>query len=204
MLMESLSLPIEILEQETKEIELYVDNEDHPLIADIQAKFNQLNERFVAIKAIADTLKRQIEQEKILWNQELKETLQMERLFKEQQRKHNEMIMPNESEMKRKFQVFQDFLFFNHATENLEILTRKNNYQQWLKEVESECGLELDKIQKSLTALRPLREMASTWKNTIILVDNGAAGDKEGENETAKRLPPQVETKQCDIKNEGK
>lgn len=176
------SISLDILEDENDENKIDIDLEDeHPLISDIQTKYVQLNERFISLKATADTLKNQIEEEKDLWKQELKETIEMEKQYKEQQQKHYEMIVPDESEIKRKFEIFRDFLFFSHATENIEQLTRKNNYQQWLTDVESECSLELDRIQKSLTALRPLKEMASNWKSGDFSCSIGADGDKEVE-----------------------
>lgn len=174
--------------EDENEIDL---EEEHPLILEIQGKYNELNERYISLKTIADTLKSQIEQEKELWRQELKETMKMENQIKQQQKKHYEMIMPNEMEIRRKFEIFRDFLFFTKATENIETMARKNNYEQWLTEVESECSLELDRIQKSLTALRPLREMVSKWNNGDFSCDSGADGDKGTEEhykETEKSL----------------
>lgn len=153
--------------------------EEYPLIAEYQAKYNRVNERFISLKAIIETLKSQLEKEKQLWKQELEETIKMEKQFKEQQKKHYEMLIPEESEMKRKYELFRDFLFFSQATENIEKLAKQNNYQQWLSEVESECSLELDRIQRSLTALKPLRELAAKWKDGIFSAEIGADGDKD-------------------------
>lgn len=183
------SMPLEVFEDiiDENEIDLELE-EEHPIIAEIQAKYNQLNERFISLKATAESLKQQIHEEKDRWHQELEETIQLERQFKERQKKHYEMIMPTESEMKRKYEIFKDFLFFSQATETIETLTRKHGYQQWLNEVESECSLELNRIQKSLTALKPLRDIASQWKSGnfscdvgITEIDKGADGDKNTE-----------------------
>lgn len=191
---EPYSLPEDVFRNIKDENDIDVDLEEHPLIIEIQDKYNQLNERFISLKAITETLKNQLEREKELWKQELKETIEMEKQFKEQQKKHYEMMIPDESEIKRKFEIFRDFLFFTQATENIEKMTRKNNYQQWLSEVESECSLELDRIQMSLTALRPLKEIAAKWKGVLGSEmgeerDKGADGDKKMSNESL-----------CDIK----
>lgn len=89
------------------------------------------------------------------------------------------MLKPDESEMKRKYEIFRDFLFFTQSTENIEQLAKKNSYQQWLNEFDNECSVELEKIQKSLTALKPLREMASKWKSVNFISDLKASGDTE-------------------------
>lgn len=180
------SYKVTVLEPEDDtDIELDLAQE-HQLEDDIQVKYNQLNERFISLKAILETLKNQVDKERELWRQELKATIEMEKIFRKKQKEQYKIMIPDESEMKRKFDIFRDFLFFTQATENIEKLTRKNSYQQWLSEVESECSLELDRIQKSLTALKPLREIASKWKDNIFIGEKGADGDKgneDGKNE---------------------
>lgn len=151
--------------------------DEYQVVDEIQLKYDQLNERFISLKTIFETLKNQVDKEKVLWKQELKATIEMEKTFRDKQTEHYKMLLPDESEMKRKFEIFRDFLFFTQTTENIEKLTRKNNYQQWLSEVESECSLELDRIQKSLTALKPLQEMASKWKEKVLIYERGADGD---------------------------
>lgn len=176
-------LPAAILQSIKDENEIDADLEEYPLITEYEAKYNRFNERFISLKAIIETLKNQMEKEQELWKKELQETKKMEKLFKEQERKNYEMLMADESEIKRKYELFRDFLFFTQANENIDKLVRKNNIQEWLSEVESECSLELDRIQNSLTALKPLREMAAKWKDEVFINEIGADGDKDAAGE---------------------
>lgn len=139
------------------------DFEDSHPITEIESKHNNLNDRVVALKAITDSLKEQIQSEKELWNKELEETIKLEKEIQKKREAQHKMITLNEGEFKRKMEIFRDFVFFCQANNHLEKLVKKNNYSQWLAEVENECETELDKIQQSLTALRPLQEIVSSW-----------------------------------------
>ncbi|KAG5891831.1 hypothetical protein JTB14_035853 [Gonioctena quinquepunctata] len=166
--------PFPLFEENSEEPEAY------DLLYDIQCRQNNLNERIISLKATTETLKNQILSEKGLWTEELKETVKLEKQLKEKHDSMNKLTAFEEDEFKRKLEVFKDFLFFSQTSQNLKKIIRENSYQQWLADLNSECNLELDKIGQSLTALQPLKKIASEW-NIHSEADSGISENKDSD-----------------------
>lgn len=145
-------------------------------ITEIQFKYNQLNERFVALKVLTETLKEHIETEKKLWNKELQETIKLEHELKE---KHM-----YEEGCKKRLEMFKDCLTFCRARNHIDTVVKRKNYRSWLSEVDSQCEHELEKIKESLIALKPLKKIMSSWneeKDCELLASKCSKNDKEKE-----------------------
>lgn len=153
-----------LIQDDIDRLTLAATNDLNPLFQQIDSHYSTLNERIIALKAEFRTLKEQILFEKEQWMNELKETVQLERELKERQQKHTD-----DSDYKRRIELFKDFMFFTQSSKNLERYVQEHNYEQWLRDVENKCNMELEKIRHSMTRLKPLKEIASTW----ILEDVG-------------------------------
>ncbi|VEN38684.1 unnamed protein product [Callosobruchus maculatus] len=54
-------------------------------------------------------------------------------------------------------------MFFAETSRTIDEAMRKKHYEQWLNEIEHDCNDELEKITKSITRLKPLKDIISKW-----------------------------------------
>ncbi|CAH1985946.1 unnamed protein product [Acanthoscelides obtectus] len=135
---------VAILEGEHEEIQ--------PQLDDMIQKSNSMNERLISLRAMSEKLKQQIKEEKVKWRQELAETAALDRNLREAHKKGPDG-----------YQMFRDYLFFAETSRTIDEAMRKKHYEQWLNEIEHECNDELEKITKSITRLKPLKDIVLEW-----------------------------------------
>nr|CAH7712424.1 unnamed protein product [Callosobruchus chinensis] len=120
------------------------DEELQPQLDNMILRSNSLNERLISLRAMSQKLKQQIKDEKVKWVEELKQTAVLDKKFKEAHMKG-------------------DFLFFAETSRTIDEAMRKKHYEQWLSEIEHDCNDELEKITKSITRLKPLKDIILKW-----------------------------------------
>ncbi|VEN38681.1 unnamed protein product [Callosobruchus maculatus] len=133
------------------------DEEFQPQLDTMILRSNTLNERLISLRAMSQKLKQQIKDEKLKWIEELKETAVLDKKFKEAHTKAAAGYQDNN------YQMFRDFMFFAETSRTIDEAMRKKHYEQWLNEIEHDCNDELEKITKSITRLKPLKDIISKW-----------------------------------------
>lgn len=171
------------LDSEEGSLKATSDDEDEvePIIIQAQGKYNQLQERYITLKTMTESLKEQISSEKLKLEKELKATVEIQG----EMRKRNVHIcgdkcVTNEG-YKRNMDLFRNFLFFQNISDNLENIRKRKNYESLISEVENKCNLELLKIKENMTILKPLQDIASRWgkeEQVEKICVAGASGDR--------------------------
>lgn len=108
----------------------------------------ELQDRLITLSASLKTLKQSISKEKLLWQEELKETIDLEH-----KRYHNK-------ETKLYHHLSEDALKLE-----IEKEIAMNLYRQKIMEVENMCDVEMIKIKNSIETLIPLQLIINDWNS---------------------------------------
>ncbi|KAF7265462.1 hypothetical protein GWI33_021117 [Rhynchophorus ferrugineus] len=126
-----------------------------------KAIFTELQDRLITLSALLKTLKESVSKEKILWQEELKETIDLEHKLS-----HNKRH--------KSYHLSEDALKLEMEKE-----IAMNLYKQKIMEAESMCNVELFKIKTSIETLIPLQLLINDWniKNSEVENPNNCKTD---------------------------